>query len=49
MWLGAKKTGCPPLEGAAPKTCPENPWKIRLNGFCKLVKLEDDGSDCSAG
>lgn len=42
--LNALPSGVQPLR-SVPKTL----TKIRLNGFCKLVKLEDDGKDCLAG
>lgn len=33
----------------SPRSVPRTLRKIRLNGFCKLVKLEDDGKDYSVG
>lgn len=33
----------------SPVPVPTTFRKIRLNGFCKVVKLEDDGRDRSAG
>lgn len=38
-----------PLDVWPPRSVPKTLRKIRLNGFCKLVKLEDDGRDFSAG
>lgn len=38
-----------PLGVQPPIPVPRTLRKIRLNGFCKLVRPEDDGRDCSAG